>query len=174
MCESVSCHYQALKTWRNAERLYNISSYNASVSEYENAFPVLSGNGLFLQMYGKALSMDEQHQKSLDVLTLASNLYNSHILQNTLGDSHKALGNYKAAEAAYIKSSHMMPYMLLPRYLLAKLYYDSGQHEKARQAAKEVLNSPVKVESTAVNEIRDEIEILLRQSEKINTRPGQD
>jgi O-antigen polymerase len=64
-------HYQALKTWRNAERLYNFRSFNASVIEYEKAFPVLSGNGLFLQMYGKALSMDEQHKESLDILFLA-------------------------------------------------------------------------------------------------------
>ena len=116
-------HYEGLKTWRNAERLYSFRSYNASAIEYEKALPVLSGNGLFLQMYGKALSMDEQHHRSLDILTLAGTLYNSHILQNTLGDSHKALGNFKAAEAAYTESSNMMPSMLFPRYLLAKLYY---------------------------------------------------
>ena len=124
----------------------------------------MSGNGLFLQMYGKALSMDEQHQRSLDILTLARKLYNSHILQNTLGDNHKALGNYKAAEAAYIESSHMMPSMLLPRYLLAKLYYDSGQNEKARQTAEELLSSPVKVESSATREIISEMEKIINES----------
>jgi len=154
-------HYEALKTWRNAERLYNFRSYNSSAIEYEKALPVLSGNGLYLQMYGKALSMDEQHQRSLDILTLAGKLYDSHILQNTLGDSYKALGNYAAAEAAYIESSHMMPSMLLPCYLLAKLYHESGDHEKARQTAEDLLNSPVKIESSATREIMDEMEKII-------------
>ena len=157
-------HYEALKTWRNAEKLYKFRSYNASAIEYEKAFPVLSGNGLFLQMYGKALSMDEQHQRSIRILNLAANLYNSHILQNTLGDSYKALGNYEAAEAAYIESSQMMPSMLLPRYLLAKLYHDSGENEKARQTAKDVLNSPVKVESSATREIIGEMDKIIREN----------
>ena len=161
-------HYEALKTWRNAERLYIFRSYNPSVIEYEKAFPVLSVNGLFLQMYGKALSMDGQHQRSLDVLEHASGYYNSHILQNTLGDSHKALGNFKAAETAYIKSSYMMPSMLLPRYLLAKLYHESGQNEKARQTAEDLLSSPVKVESSATREIMDEMEKIIRETANRN------
>ena len=165
-------HYQALKTWRNAEKLYNFRSYNGSVIDYEKAFPVFSGNGLFLQMYGKALSMDEQHQRSLDILALTGNLYNSHILQNTLGDSHKALGNFKAAEAAYIESSHMMPSLLLPRYLLAKLYHESGQNEKARQTAEDLLSSPVKVESSATREIMDEMVKIINDSPLEGSEPG--
>jgi O-antigen polymerase len=157
-------HYNALETWSNAERLYSLTSYNAAVIEYEKALPALSKNGLFLQMYGKALSMDGQHQRSLEILELASGYYNSHILWNAIGDSHKALGNYKAAEAAYIESSFMMPVMLFPRYLLAKLYNESGQYEKARQMAKGLLNSPVKVESSATREMVSEMEGLIEKS----------
>ncbi len=81
-----------------------------------------------------------------------------------LETSHKALGNYKAAEAAYIESSLMMPSMLLPRYLLAKLYNESGQNEKARQTAEELLSSPVKVESSATREIISEMEKIINES----------
>ena len=162
-------HYDALKTWRTAERLYNFRSYNASVVEYEKALPALAKYGLFLQMFGKALNMDGQHQRSLEVLKVASEYYNSHILWNAIGDSHKALGNYQAAEAAYIESSFMMPHMLLPRYLLAKLYHESGQHEKARQTATEIINSPVKVESSATREIISEMAGLIEQN---NQRHG--
>ncbi len=157
-------HYDALKTWRSAERLYNFGSYNAAAIEYEKALPAQSKNGLFLQMYGKALSMDGQHEKGIEVLELASEYYNSHILCNTLGDNYKALGNYQAAEAAYIESSLMMPFILFPRYLLAKLYNESGQYEKARQTAEEVLNSPVKVESSATREMINEMSGLIEES----------
>ena len=158
-------HYDALKTWRNAEKLYTFKSYNASVIEYEKAFPMLSRNGLFLQMYGKALSMEGRHQRSIEVLELASRYYNSHILSNAIGDGLKALGNYKAAEAAYIESSLMMPVMLFPRYLLAKLYHESGQCEKARQTAKEVIKSPVKIESSATREMINEMARLIEEHE---------
>jgi O-antigen polymerase len=157
-------HYKALETWRNAERLYSFTSYNTAVIEYEKALPALSKNGLFLQMFGKALSMDGQNQRSLEILELASGYYNSHILWNAIGDGYKVLGNYKAAEAAYIESSLMMPVMLFPRYLLAKLYHESGQHEKARQTAKEVLNSPVKVESSAIREMINEMSGLIESN----------
>lgn len=67
------------------------------------------------------------------------------------------LGNYDMAETAYKKSSNMVPGLLLPKYLLAKLYNESGEIEKAKSAATEVLNSPVKVKSTATNEIMREM-----------------
>jgi len=67
----------------------------------------------------------------------------------------------------------MIPYLLFPRYLLAKLYYESGQHDKAIQVAEELLNSPVKVESSAVNEIRTEMESLLLHMHS-TTKTGQD
>jgi tetratricopeptide (TPR) repeat protein len=118
-------------------------------------------NGLFLQMYGKALCMNKQHQKSNEILAIAQKHYSSYIIQNTIGDNHKALGNYPEAEAAYIKSTKMNPSMLLPKYLLAKLYTNSGQHHKAKQTAEEILNSPVKVESSATREIMNEMKIIV-------------
>ena len=139
-------------------------SYNTATETYEEAFPVLKTNGLFLQMYGKALSMDEQYQKSNEILALAQKHYSSYIIQNTLGDNHKTLGNYDKAEAAYQKSSNMVPGLLLPKYLLAKLYVESGETEKAKTTALEILNSPVKVKSTATNEIMTEMKNIVTPS----------
>jgi O-antigen polymerase len=67
----------------------------------------------------------------------------------------------------------MMPVMLFPRYLLAKLYNKSGQYEKARQTAKQVLNSPVKVESSATREMINEMSGLIEEGKYrvgINTK----
>jgi O-antigen ligase len=164
-------HYAALKNWQEAKQFYNMRSYNIASETYEEAFPVLKTNGLFLQMYGKALSMDEQHKKSNEILALAQKHYSSYIIQNTLGDNHKALGNYDKAETAYRKSSNMVPGLLLPKYLLAKLYNESAQTGKAKKAAIEILNSPVKVKSTATNEIMKEMKNTLTQNqETINTK----
>jgi hypothetical protein len=97
--------------------------------------------------------------------------YSRTIMQNTLGDNHKALGDFDKGETAYKKSSNMVPGLLLPKYLLAKLYNESAQTSKAKQAAREILNSPVKVESTATHEIMNEMRNTLTQTqETINTK----
>ncbi len=154
-------HYAALKTWHKADQFYSMRSYNIASEIYEEAFPALTTNGLFLQMYGKALTMDEQYKNSNEILALAQKHHSSYIIQNTFGDNYKALGNYDKAEAAYQKSSNMVPGLLLPKYLLAKLYNESAQTGKAKQAAREILNSPVKVVSTATNEIMKEMKNIL-------------
>ena len=163
-------HYQAMKTWQEANQLYSYRSYQASVAAYEEAFPPLQKNGLFLQMYGKALNMDEQHQKSNDILTMAQQRFSGQIIQNTLGDNHKTLGNYTESESAYLKSVHMVPSLLLPKYLLAKLYNESGQHQKAQHTAEEILRSNIKVESSATREIMNEMNRIVTQSSKEKTQ----
>jgi O-antigen polymerase len=163
-------HFQAMKIWEQADQLYYLTAYQASVAAYEEAFPPLQNNGLFLQMYGKALTMDEQHQKSNEILAVAQHRHSSQIIQNTLGDNHKVLGNYAEAEAAYLKSVHMVPSLLLPKYLLAKLYNESGQHQKAQQTAEEILRSNIKVESSATREIMNKMNEIITQSSTEKTQ----
>ena len=158
-------HYQAMSVWHAAERWYNFRAYQAAVETYEEALPELNCNSLFLQMYGKALSMNEQHAESNEVLILAQKHFSSQIIQNTLGDNHKALGNFEAAEKAYRKSSLMIPSSLLPKYLSAKLFIESDQPNKARLLAEDILNSPIKVESSATKEIMREMKKILDTEE---------
>ncbi|HTO15830.1 MAG TPA: hypothetical protein VLZ83_08665, partial [Edaphocola sp.] len=159
-------YYQALKTWQEADRLYNIGAYDSSVEAYEEVASTLKTSGLFLQMYGKALNMDAQYERSNEILTLAQKRFSSQIIQNTMCDNHKALLNFIDAEAAYIKSADMIPSLIYPKYLLAKLYTESGQHQKARQTAEVILNSNVKVESSATREIMNEMKNIVTQSKR--------
>jgi tetratricopeptide (TPR) repeat protein len=158
-----------MSLWNEAERWYNFRAYQAAVETYEEALPELNTNGLFLQMYGKALSMTEQHEESNKVLILAQKHFSSQIIQNTLGDNHKALGNFEAAEKAYRKSSLMIPSSLLPKYLSAILFTESNQLNKARLLAEDILNSPIKVESSATKEIMREMKKILDTEEKLIT-----
>ena len=158
-------HYQAMKIWNQADQLYYLTAYKASVAAYQETFPQLQNNGLFLQMYGKALSMTEKHEESNKVLILAQKYLSSQIIQNTLGDNHKALGNFEAAEKAYRKSSLMIPSSLLPKYLAAKLFIDSNQLNKAKQTADDILKSTIKVESSATREIIREMNKILDTDE---------
>lgn len=80
---------------------------------------------------------------------------NNQIIKNTLGDNYKALGEINKAETAYIKSMNMIPSMLYPKYLLAKLYEENEMKEKAKNMAQIIINHPLKVESTATREINN-------------------
>ena len=53
-----------------------------------------------------------------------------------------------------------------PKYLLAKLYDETNQREKAIAVAKELLSKEVKVESTAVYEIQTEMNNILNRNIK--------
>ncbi len=157
-------HYIAMKIWQEAYHFYSFGSNHTAVDACEEAFPVLENEGLFLQMYGKALNINEQYQESNQILEMAQSRFSNQIIQNAMGDNYKSLGNYLAAEIAYKKSNQMIPSLLLPKYLMAKLYYESGQNKKAQQAAEEILNSPVKVESSATREIIREMKKIVTQS----------
>ena len=52
----------------------------------------------------------------------------------------------------------MNPNRFFPKYLLAKLYDETGQKEKAAATAYELLHKEVKVWSTAIEEIKKEME----------------
>lgn len=156
-------HYQALSVWQDADRFYSLENYEIAIEAYQEAYPTFEHNGLFLQMYGKVLSMDKQFHKSNKILAEAEQYKSSQIIQNTLGDNHKALGNYAQAEEAYIKSAQMIPSLVFPKYLLAKLYSENGQHKKAKQIAETILNSEVKVESSATREIMNEMKKISEQ-----------
>ena len=70
------------------------------------------------------------------------------------------------------KGSNMVFSILLPKYLLAKMYFESEETEKAKAAATEILNSPVKIKSTATNEIMNEMKNIVTQSVKEETQRG--
>ena len=56
----------------------------------------------------------------------------------------------------------MVPHKLYPLYLLANLYFVTGQIEKAFSIAEQILRKGIKVESTATEEIRHDMKELIR------------
>ncbi len=152
---------EALKDWKYAFTLYSMGAYGQSVEEYEKALPVMKQNGDFLTNYGKALSMAGQHEKAVIALQDAGKHYPNTVVFTSIGDSYKSLGQIKQAEGAYLHAWHMNPGRFYPKYLLAKLYDESGQREKAMVVARELLAKEVKVESTAIEEIKQEMQEIL-------------
>jgi O-antigen polymerase len=153
--------YNAYSLWDEAGMLYNIEAYDSSIVSFEEAYEQLNTNGEFLIMYGKALAMSKQYDTALRILQDAQLYKKNSILYTTLGDCYKATSRYKCAENSYITAQEMIPSRFYPSYLLAILFSETGQNDKAKLIAQEILEKKVKIESEAIKEIREEMEKLI-------------
>lgn len=154
----------AFKYWRNANQYYQFGAYSASLQNYVKAYPLLKTNGDFLTNYGKALSEAGKPRHALAILKRAEKIYPNVIVCNAIGDNYKVLKAYKKAEQAYLYAWHMNPSRFYSKYLLAKLYDESEQKEKAVTVANELLHKKVKVESQAIREIKTEMNEIIKNN----------
>jgi len=160
----LTIQHKAWKDWNQAYRLYTMNNYTDCLHYYEKAWPALKTEGDYLTNYGKALSMAGEHGSAITVLQQATSYYPNIVVYTALGDSYKALEQYVEAEQAYWTAWYMNPSRFLPKYFLAKLYDETGQTEKAAATAYELLHKEVKVRSTAIDEIRKEMEKIYQKN----------
>ena len=153
-------YYQAYKTWNKNRMYYHASMYKDVATEYEKIYPYLNDQVTFLFEYAQSLSKSQQYAQSNQALERAMQISCDPMLYNIMGRNHQALKEYAAAEAAFVKATHIVPNRLYPHYLLAKLYMETGEKEKAVREAEIVLTKEPKVMSRAVEEMREEMKNL--------------
>ena len=169
--QSKTVAYKAFADWKYANYFLTSNSLGIAIETYEELYPVLKTEDLFLQQYGKALSLNGNYNKSVEILSQAT-VYGSDIyLYTTLGDNYKALGEKEKAGKAYQKAIDMAPHKFYAPYLLAKLHMETGDTISAAKIAMELLEKPVKVHSTAIDEIRHEMQNILTAAEPQKTGP---
>ena len=164
--------YTAYSTWDEGYRIYQMGAYDESIASFQESYDRLKTNGEFMVMYGKALSMAGRHPQAIRILIKAQDFLKNTILYTALGDSYKALGQINKAEKTYLKAYYMIPSRFYPKYLLAKLYDETGQSEKAVVTAAELIHKKEKLNSTAIDEIRVEMERIIKNN-KIKRQPSQ-
>ncbi|MDA3781234.1 MAG: hypothetical protein PF487_13560, partial [Bacteroidales bacterium] len=98
-----------------------------------------------------------------EILNRAKAYQSNIVLHTAIGDSYKALKEHEKAEQHYLQASNMALGKFYALYLLAKLYDASGQQHKAHKMAKNILNKEVKVQSTAIKEIKEEMKLIIKQ-----------
>jgi O-antigen ligase len=153
---------EAVKEWQECRRWYSMEFYSYVVEDYPALLPSMRENPTFLFEYGRSLHLEGRHRESVEILQLATRQSADPMQYNVLGNAYKALGEYGRAAEAYLKAQDMVPHRIYPTYLLAKLYAELGDHSSAALYARRVLAIPLKVESPATRDIRQEMEDLLK------------
>jgi tetratricopeptide (TPR) repeat protein len=160
---------QAYWLWDEAEKLYQTGNYREANESFGKAYPDLKYHGLFLQQYGKSLYMESRHKEAIEKLAEGGKYYKDEFWYVTLGDCYKATGEYLKAEDQYNLAANMVPHKFYPLYMLAKLYDETKQKEKAIAIAQEVMDKTVKVPSKAIEEIREEMQEILTTNKESET-----
>lgn len=151
---------RACAAWANARVLYHAGGYHTAIDEYAALYPWLKDRAAFLFEYGHSLHKEGHYEESSRVLAEALRLSSDPMILNVMGKNSQELGRYAEAEAYLLRSTHRLPGRIYPYYLLAKLYAlpdyrKPAQFEVMRQ---KVLTKQPKVMSTAIRQMREEIE----------------
>lgn len=150
----------ACRDWVNARILYRSGAYEAANRAYEKLYPSLRKKGAFLFEYGHSLHKSGRYDESFEYLDQARLYSNDPMILNIMGKNCQALHEYECAEAFFLISVSRLPGRIYPYYLLAKLYSEPDYRDKDKFGDMKwnVLNRKPKVYSTAIEEMRREVE----------------
>lgn len=150
------------KSCFKAEQLFQVDRYAEAIKAYQKIRYISPTN---LLVYGKSLALNGQHRAAITIYEQAKKQLAEPFLCNNLGISYQAVKAYRQAEENYRLSHQMIPNLIYPQYLLAKLYIEEGNDLKAKIQAIEVINMPIKAYSEAAEEMKEEMRQYLKRIE---------
>ncbi|MBC8603069.1 O-antigen ligase family protein [Parabacteroides acidifaciens] len=155
--------YDAYKRWGRMQIFYKNKSYGSVADDYVALHDRLKHKPEFLFEEAQCLNKTGQYAKAIQLLERAKLLSGDPMIRYMIAKNKQAIGNYREAEKELLHAIGILPERLYPYYLLAKLYAepDFYQADKFQSAAKAVLTKEPKVQSTAVREMREEMERML-------------
>lgn len=154
---------QAYVHWKEEQHYFNMNIFEETVAHYRELYPCLKDQPRFLFEYGQCLSKTGQYEEAIRILSEGVRLSADPMFYNIMGRSAQALGRYGEAETYFEQAARRVPHRLYPLYLLAKMYFESGQPEKGREMAWRVLRKEPKVMSEVVKEMKAELRECLKE-----------
>jgi len=158
----------ACRDWVNARILYHAGAYTAANAAYDKLYPQLREKGTFLFEYGHSLHKAGFYNESNKYLDKALVYCADPMILNVIGKNYQALRCCNWAEELLLASVHRLPGRIYPYYLLAKLYAEPEflNREKFEEMKRIVLMKAPKIHSTAIEEMRREVEEIAKELEK--------
>ena len=153
--------YTAYREWKSSQMYYNTKDWEKAEEKYSSLYHRLNQQKHFLFEYALCLSETGQYDASNDLFFRFLYFGSDPMVYNCMGNNYKSMGDYEKAENMYFLAFHTVPNRHYPLYLLMQLYVDNGLPEKAKAMAEILLEKPVKVESTAIEEMLEEARRIL-------------
>lgn len=155
--------YDACRKWSQCKMLYKIKAYSKVKEEYGKLYPLLKDRSRFLFEYGRCLHNLKDYEASNKILKEAEFINCDPMILNLIGKNFQALKKYREAEHWLLRSTRRLPGRIYPYYLLAKLYAEPDYWNpiKLKHMVNIVLTKEPKVQSSAIREMRDEVEKLI-------------
>ena len=153
---------QACRKWVHARMLYQTGAYAVAEKAYRPLLPLLKERGSFLFEYGHGLHKQGKYAEADSLLRQAALRSNDPMILNILGKNAWQQGDYVRAEQWLWRSVHRLPGRIYPYYLLAKLYAlpEYRHPDKLEEMKRIVRTKEPKVMSTAIRQMREEVEKL--------------
>lgn len=148
---------QTYRKWAEEKTYFNMNIFEETVDNYRELYPILKTEPVFLFEFGQCLSKTGKYEESNRILSEGIRYSGDPMFYNIMGKNHQALKQYQQAETAFQQAIWMVPHRLYPYYLKAKMYFESGQTEKAVEAARQLIAKEPKVMSEAVKEMKQEL-----------------
>lgn len=158
-------YYNGYKAWEKGQLLYNNRIYETAQREYMQLYPLLNHKPEFLFEGAQCLSKTGRKQEAIRWFKRAIRLSADPMIYYVMARNEQTLGKYKEAEQHLLYAIDLLPERHYPYFLLAKLYAEPAffQPKKRDSVAKIVLTKIPKVKTTAIEEMKQEIQKLINK-----------
>lgn len=155
----VCCFVQA--GWKFHSIVLSFSRQKDDFIKLDKLYPELYGTIEYLTFYGKQLNQVGMYEQAISVFTQLGKCYPSSFQQIELGKAFNAESNEVEAENVWQNAAKMVPILIEPHYLLAKLYSRQGKYHEACLHGRIVLEQKLKVYTPEIFYMRKEIKEAL-------------
>ena len=160
----LSLMFYFASNWISAEFTWNKIAQSSlhgnsvkNIPTYDTISSWLKCDGLFLYNYGAELNYIGRYAESNKILLHCSKLFNDTDVQLLIADNYLSLNSYSNAEQHLLLAFNMCPVRFTPLYKLFLLYVESGEKDKALEIGENILNKPIKVQSSTIEHIKSDV-----------------
>lgn len=146
-------------------KLYNGTTAFSDIKSIESYISKIDANGEQFFMAGGILLKNNYINLGTDYLAAGFQQSGKPDLGKILAGVYKKQGRYNEAEKIYKYNINVEPYRFDARMDLFNLYVQTNQKLKAKEAAKEIINLPIKISSEKINNYKKEAKFYLDNSD---------
>jgi len=155
--------YKGHKLWRQGQMYAICHDWKASIERYQQAILYLPECGeLRFHIAGSFQKIGKLNEALIE-LEIAERTFNDKNIYLSRALIYEKLSNFEEAEKNYKIMLKMYPNLLMPKYLLAKLYYQFKYFEKATEILNSLLTIQPKIQNRETAIIRQAAKNLLME-----------